>query len=413
MKIKLNALRTAIKAVDEDSAGVTLVERRATLVAEGQKVLTEIKALDEPDAEAVEAVKSAADQLKVLDAKIEKADASAGVMRKMAGLEPSRGGGTWGGGTGGVKFLGLSTAQGRKAAVAPLAKAMAGPDPLGKAVVPDGTAVGTIPLVGVFERPELPTSILDLLPMRTVAPYWSYLREVERTDNAAVVPVGEVKPTSVYRDERVEDRLRVVAHLSEPIDKYILEDFGVLSEYLQNRMIRGLNLGVEKAILTGDGAVSAGPPKVDNIKGILNVSGVQLQAWATDLLTTIRKGITALEVLGHEATALVLSPADWEKLELTRRAGDGAFDLGPANLPVDRAKRLVWGVPTVVSNILPAKTGILMDTSAVEFVGDGQIGVEWNRFSGFTTNEIMMRVEGRFGVALTTPLGVVKLATAA
>lgn len=98
------------------------------------------------------------------------------------------------------------------------------------------------------------------------------------------------------------------------------------------------------------------------MRGILNQSGIHTRPFAVDLLTTLRKAITSLERLGHVARGIVLSPDDWEMLELTRRDGDGAFDLGPANLPVDRAKRHVWGVPTVTSNVLPANTGTVLDT---------------------------------------------------
>ncbi|QSE84084.1 phage major capsid protein [Rhodococcus koreensis] len=386
---------------------MNLHEQRNALIKAAQAITAKIKAESRAaTAEETADLTAKAAELDDLDTKIKAADNSSDTLRRLDGLVKS-------GDNGPERFLGLSTRQGRKATVEPLIKAMAGPDPMVKAVVPDGTAVGDITMVGIYERPELPTSILDLLPFQKVGAHWAYMKEIERTDNAAVVPVGEVKPSSNYRYERVDEKLRVVAHLSEPIDKYILEDAVVLSEHLQNRMIRGLYLAVEQAILVGDGAVAAGPPKVDNIRGILNISGIQAQAFATDLLTVIRKGITALETLGHEATALVLSPSDWEALELTRRTGDGGFDLGPANLPVDRAKRLVWGVPTVISNNLPAKTGVLLDTSAVTFVGDGRVAVEWNRFSGFSTNEVEMRTEGRFGVALNSPLGVVKLATKA
>ncbi|MDZ7929418.1 MAG: phage major capsid protein [Rhodococcus sp. (in: high G+C Gram-positive bacteria)] len=268
-------------------------------------------------------------------------------------------------------------------------------------------------MIGIYERPDLPTTILDLLPMKRVDSHFSYMREVSRDDNAGVVAIGEEKPRSDYSIERVEDHLRVVAHLAGPIDKYVLEDSASVQAFLERRMLHGLRLGIEDAILVGDGAVAAGPPRVDNVRGILNYSSIQARAFAVDLLTTIRRGITDLERLGHQATALVLSPDDWEALELTRRVGDGGFDLGPANLPVDRAKRLVWGVPTVTSNGLPTKTGVLLDGAAVEFVGDGRIAVDWNPYSGFSRNEVEVRAETRIGVNLVSPLGVVELGTAA
>ena len=410
MRIKLDALRAAIKAADNNSAG-SLVERRAALITEGQKVLTELKSLDDPEPEAVEAAKAGIDAITRIDGQIEAAAKSADTMHRLGKSDPN--GGSKYAGSGGVQYLGLTTPGGVKAAAANLVEGMAGPDPLAKALVPAGTATGDIPMVGIWDRPDLPTTILDLLPMSIVAPYFSYMREMSRDDNAAVVAEGEEKPYSDYPIERIDDHLRVVAHLAGPIDKYVLEDSAAVYAFLERRMLHGLRLGIENAVLVGDGAVSAGPPRVDNVTGILNHSSVQLRAFAVDLLTTLRRAITDLEKIGHQARAIVLSPDDWEMLELTRRVGDGGFDLGPANLPVDRAKRLVWGVPTVTSNGLPEKTGTVLDTTAVEFVGDGRIDVDWDKSRGFSRNEVEMRVETRIGVNLTSPLGVVKVGTRA
>lgn len=411
MRIKLDAVRAAIKAADDGTG--SLVERRAALLTEGKAVLDQIKALDNPDTddpEALEAAKAAHAAAVKMDEKIEAAAKSAGIMAMLGRSVPHDGTGPV---QGASKYLGLGNPAKAKATAAAMAAKMTGTDPLAKSLLPSGAAAGDIPMVGVYERPDLPTSILDLFPMGIRPVNWSYLREVGREDNAAVVPAGEVKPTSEYDLERVDEILRVVAHLSGPVDKYVLEDFGLASQYLERRMLHGLRLAIESAILVGDGLKAAGPPRVDNVRGILNTSGIQTRAYETDLLTTIRRGITKLEAIGHQATALVLSPDDWEALELTRRTGDGGFDLGPANLPVDRAARRVWGVPTVTSNVLPAKTGVLLDTAEVEFVGDGRIDLDWNPYTGFSRNEVQARVETRIGVALRSPLGVVKVATQA
>ena len=48
-------------------------------------------------------------------------------------------------------------------------------------------------------------------------------------------------------------------------------------------------------------------------------SGIQVQAYATSVLTTLRKGLTKLETAGYAAGAIVLHPTDWEGVELARR----------------------------------------------------------------------------------------------
>lgn len=52
-------------------------------------------------------------------------------------------------------------------------------------------------------------------PARVVAENFSYLRQTVRTNNAAPVATGALKPTSISTLARVESRLRVIAHLSD------------------------------------------------------------------------------------------------------------------------------------------------------------------------------------------------------
>lgn len=291
MKIKLGALRAAPKAADDNS--VTLVERRATLIAEGQKVLTEIKALDEPDAEAVEAAKAAADQLKSLDAKIEKADASAVTLRRLGGLEAGRGGGTTGVDHG-VRLNFKSAILTRS-----LSTKMAGNDPMAKAVAASGDAIVGTPLDStVYESGRVGTSALDVLPVISRPVQCGYLRQTKRENNAAPVVPGDVKPTSQYGVTRIDGKLHVIAHLPELVDSYWLEDNTSLEGFVSTELQYGLQLAVEGQIVGGDGAGA-------NVRGILNTSGFQSVAFAVDATTSVRRALTKIETVGHRATSII------------------------------------------------------------------------------------------------------------
>ena len=81
---------------------------------------------------------------------------------------------------------------------------------------------------------------------------FGYLREVRRTHNAAPVAAKGVKPTSYYELEKIEDRARVVAHLSEPIPRQYLDlaDSGALGRYLDAVLREGLQEGIEYQVLS-------------------------------------------------------------------------------------------------------------------------------------------------------------------
>ncbi|AQA26082.1 phage major capsid protein, HK97 family [Rhodococcus sp. MTM3W5.2] len=276
-----------------------------------------------------------------------------------------------------------------------------------KALLPSGAVVSTVPMLA--ESPialgRRVLSLLDAVPAITRAAHYSYLRQNGRTNNAAPVAIGATKPTTVLGLENIEAALEVVAHLSEPVHSYWLTDNTNLEQFIAAELLYGLQVALENQFLNGSGA----SPQLD---GVLGASGIQVQAFATNLLTTTRQAITKAETAGHEPGLFVLAPGDWEALELARTDTAGQLELGG---PVDRAARKVWGVPVAVSTALPAKTGALLDLSSVGISTDANgIEVKWseNVADDFTKNQTRARVEGRFQADVFQPLGVVKIATA-
>lgn len=276
-----------------------------------------------------------------------------------------------------------------------------------KALLPTGSTIVAVPMLAespiALGRPAL--SLLDVLDAQARAPKYNYLRQVTRTNNAAPVADSAAKPTSVIGLEQVDAELHVVAHLSEAIPKYWLEDSAALDRFVADEMLFGLRQALEAQVFTGSGTGT-------NLNGLLTNSGIQVQAFATDLLTTTRRAITKLEAGGHEAGVFVLAPADWEKLELARTQTAGQLELGG---PVDRAARKLWSVPVVLSLGVPAAKALLLDLSAVGLSTDNAgIETKWseNVSDDFAKNQLRARVEGRFEVDVYQPLGIVAINTA-
>jgi len=253
------------------------------------------------------------------------------------------------------------------------------------------------------------TSVLDFLPVRKIeGGVYSYLRAVTRTNNAAPVADGAPKPVSQYQLERVDGKLSVVAHLSEPIPEYWIKDSADLSRFLDTEMAFGIAQAVEEQAVNGNGT----PP---NFTGMLAVSGIQSQAFATDAVTSIRKAITGVEVLGYKPSGLVMNPTDFEALELLNvDAAHYALSTGAAVLPVDRAKMQVWGVPVALSNTISEGTALLISEGAAGLVTDGVVDTRVGYVAGgFEKNEVVARVETRAAVEVYRPDGLVEIALAA
>ncbi|WP_099024707.1 HK97 family phage prohead protease [Mycolicibacterium palauense] len=273
-----------------------------------------------------------------------------------------------------------------------------------KALAAGQQTTSTILQAEIVETGRPAVSVLDLLPTRAVTPSYSFLRQSARSLQAAPVAAGGTKPTSTVSVVAVENRLRVVAHVSEAIDHYLLGDNVNLERFVSDELLYGLRVAVEAQVLAGSGSG-------ESMTGVLNTSGVVVQAFATDVLTTVRKSITTLEANGYMPGMIVLHATDWEAIELLS-VTSGATDV--RGVPIDPVARRLWGVPVVLNQGLGADTGLVIGDGAVTVDHDGQVEVKWSDAvnDDFSKNQVRCRVEGRFGVSVNQPGAVVKVATA-
>lgn len=245
---------------------------------------------------------------------------------------------------------------------------------------------------------------LEILKFNTIqGRHYSYVKQTGRVVNAAVVPAGELKPTSEYSMELIDGQTNVVAHLSQPIDEFLLRDAESLGAVVANEMVGGLWETLNNQIVNGTGAATK------QLTGILNTSGIQTQAFTVDALTTIRTSFTRLREAGREPEVVVLNPTDWQGLELLRATAGGEFLLG-ANGPIDAAKRTLWGVQVVESFAVPAGTAIILQQNAAKImISEPGTIVTWHvSGDGFERNTGRFRAETRVNLAVELPDAIVK-----
>lgn len=297
-----------------------------------------------------------------------------------------------------------------------VAKAVSGPHGY-KGVLANGTVAVNVPLNPEPVRMDVPVLTLrQLMPnVQNSTGRFSYLRQTTRTNNAAVVAQGALKPTSVYTLSRVDDRVRTIAHLSEPIAKQDLDDIGMLRQFIDQEMRLGLDLALEDEILNGDGTG-------EHMTGIANVSGSQSQAFSSNLLTTTRKAVTKLERYGYLAgAAFVMTPEDWEAIELLADNEARFYYGGPQNI-VNQGARRLWGAPVVVTDAATTGTAYLADfrQMRLQVRQDGVLDWSENVYdpnalgagsgaSDFQRNMLRFRFEGRFGLEILRPSSIVEI----
>ncbi|SHP85347.1 HK97 family phage prohead protease [Mycobacteroides abscessus subsp. abscessus] len=279
------------------------------------------------------------------------------------------------------------------------------------AVLAMGGTEGRNVVSGSIDIPELieieitpkarPQRLIDLLATRKPLSEnsFEYLRQTVRTNNAAPVPDGALKPTSILTATPITDRARVIAHLSEPVVIRLLEDHRELERWLHSEMEEGVLDALEQQVISGNGSG-------ENMVGLLTVAGTTPVPFATDKTTTLRKARTALQLLGERPNAVVLNPLDAEDVDLTRWGASGGFLLdGFADTNASSGN--VFGgnqIQRVISPSVPAGTAIVGDWEQLRLYVREAVRLQIDTAGElFTHNQVVFRAEGRYGLGILRP----------
>ncbi|MEU0198753.1 MULTISPECIES: phage major capsid protein [unclassified Streptomyces] len=286
-----------------------------------------------------------------------------------------------------------------------------------KGILQSGSVPLTVPLDPEPIRMGVPVLALrQLIPTVSGPSRFGYQRQIVRTNNAAPVARGALKPTSVFTWQRVDDRTRTIAHLSEPIARQDLRDAPALQRVLDIEMRLGVEMALEAQIINGDGTG-------ENMTGIANVSGSLVQAWDTNILTTTRKAKTKLELLSFlDGAAYVMHPNDWETIELLAN-NEADYYLGGPVQTVDVNARRLWGLPVVSTTAQTAGVAHLVNfREATELQVVEDVRFDWSEnvydanalgagvgASDFQRNMIRFRAEMDAGLKIFQPSAIVEI----
>lgn len=272
----------------------------------------------------------------------------------------------------------------------------------------DGTSGGATMPSPFFDNrmrtlPQRQLFIRSLIPTRQVnTDKVDYIRQTVFTNLAAAVAPGALKPTSTITAERVEAPIRVVAHVSEALDRMMLADYDQLMSFVDNQLRLGVLLAEEDQLLNGSGSGV-------NLTGILNTSGIQTQAaGSAGDPDSVMGAITKIRLAYHEPDAIVMHPNDWLQFA-TLRTADGVYIWGS---PADEARPNMWGLPVVTSPVITEGTALVgsFGTAAEVFQREGA-RITWAETglgdsAGqelFTRNQVRARGESRIGLAVVRP----------
>lgn len=401
---------------------MNLKQQRAAALKAAQDIVAQAKA-DSRDltADEIAEVETKTAEVKGLDEQIERAAKSAALVSQIGGMkddeqQPSSDERKAAKSLGEhfVKAVGqdgltnLKT-RGGFTVSAPEFKANTDPQTVPSAFSPVLTQVDTN-VVRAYRRP----SVADLLGSGTLSGNAvTYFVEGAVEGAFTTVAEGGQKPQIHVADPTpVTDSLKKIAAWFDTSDEMV-EDVPFWVSEINNRGVYLLEMFEESQLLSGNGTGT-------NLLGLLNRSGIQTetQAVAPDSAQdAIFRAITKVQTAtGLSADGIIINPADYQALRLAKDSNSqyygGGFFYGEYGNGGVAAQPPLWGVRTVVSAAVPAKTvvvGALSTAATVYRKGGVRVESTNSDLGKFTKNVITTRIEERVALAVRIPAAIVKV----
>jgi HK97 family phage major capsid protein len=212
---------------------------------------------------------------------------------------------------------------------------------------PETTRTGRVVL---DEQREIEvTDILPLFPTNQAA--IKYMEETTFTNNAAerAESASYVESALVLTEKSVSVQS---IGTSLPVSDEQLDDVDGVNAYLDSRLGFMVRQRLDSQILVGDGSTP-------NLRGTLNVSGINTQAKGTDSVPdAIYKAMDLVRYTGRAIpNVAIIHPTDWQPVRLLKTV-DGVYIWGS---PSDAGPARIWGIPVVLTTAVTQNTGIVGD----------------------------------------------------
>jgi len=222
------------------------------------------------------------------------------------------------------------------------------------------------------------------------------------TNAAAETAEGSAAPESALSFTLTSYPVRELSTFI-PITRRSLEDNSGLQSYIEGRLGHMIDLRRSSQLMAGNGTSP-------NLRGVLNVSGIQTQAKGSDPTPdAVYKAMVLGRTTGDaEPTGAVFHAQDWQNVKLLRTI-DGLYIWGN---PSDASPDRIWGLDVRVSNSITQHTAVVgaFRPYAQIFMREGatiEISTEHSTF--FTERKAAILIYERLAVAWYRPAAFVSV----
>jgi HK97 family phage major capsid protein len=226
------------------------------------------------------------------------------------------------------------------------------------------------------------------------------LREATWNNSAAGVTQAAAKPESDITFEQYNVPVQTIAHWIK-VSNQLLADAPAIAAYINTRLRDGLAQKVDSQLLNGTGTA----PQLSGLTDSGNFTAYTATA-GDNLVDAINRAKYQLWAIGRMPDTVIVNPADWSTMELTREgSGTGMYLYG---LPGQLAGANPFGVRVVMSNNMGVGKFLIgsLNTSTVVYNRQGAV-VEMGYINDdFTKNLVTIRAEERLGLGVERPSGI-------
>lgn len=251
----------------------------------------------------------------------------------------------------------------------------------------------------VIMMPRRRMAVRDLLPVVSVSSNAvEYPAQTGRTNNAAPVAEGAVKPESALAFELRTLPTQVIAHWL-PASRQVLEDVPQLRDIIDGELRYGLAFVEEGQILYGDGSGS-------NLDGLVPNStafAAPFTIASATMIDTVGLAILQNALADFPADGIVMHPSDWMRIRLLKDA-DGKYILGDPQAVITPA---LFGLPVVATQAMAVDKFLVGNFQAAATLYDrwaARVEVSTEHADFFVRNLVAILAEERIGLAVKQPL---------
>lgn len=261
---------------------------------------------------------------------------------------------------------------------------------------------------GIQTTPNRRLRIRQLIPTgRTTSNLVQYVREDVFTNSAG--PQAGGSPTVAGENQTKNESnitftlqnaaVATIAHFIL-VSTQVLDDAPMLESYINGRLLYGLALEEEDEILNGDGTVGT-------LNGLMNQATAYNRAQTGTKMDWLRRAITQLQLSEYDAEFIVLNPADWEDIELTKDS-EGRYIIAQ---PQSLAEPRLWGLPVIATNSMGSSQFLVANGTLAAQIWDRQqanVQLSTEDSDNFRKNMVTIRAEERLALTVYRPTALIR-----